>query len=92
MLPVAIRSGAFPCVDRYPAVAQALGLDTIGLLGASIAHAIAGHVRTIGDKLGIPAGLSELGVGRDAVDQLALSVAPDARSFLRASAILRAAL
>jgi alcohol dehydrogenase len=92
MLPVAIRSGAFPCVDRYPAVAQALGLDTIGLLGASIAHAIAGHVRTIGDKLGIPAGLSELGVGRDAVDQIALSVAPDARSFRRASAILRAAL
>jgi alcohol dehydrogenase class IV len=56
-------------VDRYPAVAEALGLDTIGL--AVQAHAMhRGMCRAIGDKLGIPAGLSELGVGPDAVDRL----------------------
>jgi alcohol dehydrogenase class IV len=92
ILPHAIRRGSFPCVDRYPAIAGALGLDTIGLSGESAAHAVAGRVRALGDKVGVPARLSDLGVGPDAVDRLALTVTRGTRSFQHASAVLRAAL
>jgi 1,3-propanediol dehydrogenase len=92
ILPHAIHRGAFACVDRYPAVAEAFDLDTIGLSGESAADAVAGRVRALGDKLGVPARLSDLGVGPDAVDRLALGVASGPRSFQHASALLRAAL
>jgi len=100
LLPHVIHRGLVPSVHRYPSVACALGLPSPGGSGRWAARAVAGRVRAIGDKVGIPAGLSDLGVGPDAVDRIALTVADriDPRSTPRttpseyASGILRAAL
>jgi alcohol dehydrogenase class IV len=92
VLPHAIRHGCFPGVDRYPAIADALGLDTVGLSGESAAHAVAGRLRALGDKVGVPTRLSDLGLGPDVVDRLARTVPRGTGSFPHASAVLRAAL
>ena len=72
LLPHAIRSQISPCVDRYPAVARAVGLDTTGASGEWAAHAVADWMRALGDKVGISASLSDLGVEPDAADRIAL--------------------
>lgn len=100
LLPHAIRSPVPPRVDRYLAVARAVGLDTTGASGEWAADAVADWMRTLGDKVGIPAGLSELGVGPDTADRIAHSATRgiDLRSdhattsFEYASNLLRAAL
>jgi 1,3-propanediol dehydrogenase len=100
LLPHAIRPQTSPCVDRYLAVAGAVGLDTTGASGEWAAHAVADWTRALGDKVGIPAGLSDLGVGPDTADHVArrASCGSDSRSdhdaaaFENASSLLHAAL
>ncbi len=100
LLPHAIRSQISPCVERYVAVARAVGLDTAGASGEWSAHAVADWMRALGDKVGIPAGLSELGVGVDTADRIALGAMRGidwrsdhaTASFEYASNLLRAAL
>lgn len=100
LLPHAIRSQISPCVDRYLAVARAVGLDTTGASGEWAAHAVADWMRALGDKVGISASLSDLGVGPDAADRIALGATrdidvrsdPETASFEYASNLLRAAL
>lgn len=100
LLPHAIRSQISPCVDRYLAVARAVGLDTTGASGEWAAHAVADWTRALADKVGISPSLSDLGVEPDAADRIALGAARrvDWRSdhatasFEYASNLLRAAL
>jgi alcohol dehydrogenase class IV len=105
LLPHAIRPQTSPYVDRYLAVAGAVGLDTAGASGSWAAHAVADWLRTIGDKVGIPAGLSGLGVGPDTAVRIARGATRggdsrsdhdrsdhDTASFEYASHLLRAAL
>lgn len=99
LLPHAIRTQT-SSADRYLAVAGAVGLDTTGASGAWAAHAVADWIRALGDKVGIPAGLSALGVGPDTADRIARGATrgsdgrsdPDAATFEYASNLLRAAL
>jgi alcohol dehydrogenase class IV len=100
LLPHAIRSQISPFADRYLAVARAVGLDTTGASGEWAAHAVADWIRALGDKVGISARLSDLGVGPDTTDRVALGATSDidvrsddeAGSFEYASNLLRAAL
>jgi alcohol dehydrogenase class IV len=100
LLPHAIRPWSSPGVDRYLAVAGAVGLDTTSVSGEWAAHAVADWMRALGDKVGIPAGLSELGVGPDTADRVALGATRGidlgsdraTASFEYASHLLRAAL
>jgi alcohol dehydrogenase len=100
LLPHAIRSPIDACADRFRAVADAVGLDTTGASGEWAAHAVADWMRALGDKVGIPAGLSELGVGPDTADRIALGATcgtdrrsgHETASFEYASTLLRAAL
>jgi alcohol dehydrogenase class IV len=103
LLPPAIRSRT-SSVDRYLAVAGAVGLDTTGASGAWAVHAVADWIRALGDKVGIPAGLSALGVAPDTADRIARGATrggdsrsdarsdDDTASFEYASSLLRAAL
>jgi alcohol dehydrogenase class IV len=100
LLPPAIRLQTSPDVDRYLAVAGAVGLDTTGASGAWAVHAVADWTRALGDKVGIPANLSALGVGPDAADRITGGATRgsdsradrDAAAFDYASNLLRAAL
>lgn len=100
LLPHVIRCSPVRLADRFRAVAGALRLDTAGMPDDWVARAVAGNIRAIGDKVGIPAGLSALGVRPDAVGPIARTTAqaiaagPDLRtaSFESVSAVLRAAL
>jgi alcohol dehydrogenase len=100
LLPHVIRRGSVRAAHRCRAVADALRLDTAGLPDDWVAHAVAAHVRAAGDKIGIPGGLAELGVGPDAVESLALATTQDpatgadvrTASYESVSAVLHAAL
>jgi alcohol dehydrogenase class IV len=100
LLPHAIRPQTSPCVDRYLAVAGAVGLDTTGGSGERAAHAVADWTRALGDKVGIPAGLADLGVGPGIADHIACGATRsnesrsdrDGVSFEYASRLLCAAL
>ena len=71
-----------------------------GASGEWAAHAVADWMRALGDKVGISASLSDLGVGPDAADRIALGATRDidvrsdheTASFEYASNLLRAAL
>lgn len=101
LLPHVIRCGPTWLAKRYRAVADALRLDTAGVPDEWVARAVAGHVRATADKVGIPAGLWELGIGPETVEPVARRATqeiaangadPRTASFETVSAILRAAL
>jgi len=72
-LPVAIEfnaGGDDGVVDRYREIAQLVGADPGGS-GAAVGSALAGWVRELTARLGLPRRLSEVGVSEESVPQLA---------------------
>ncbi|WP_246281910.1 iron-containing alcohol dehydrogenase [Fodinicola acaciae] len=98
LLPHVIRFNATS--DRYRPVAEALGIDTLGMDTDEIAYAVADDVRAMADRLDIPRGLGDLGVSeadlpglaRGTLDDVCLSTNPRDASLGDVTAIFAAAL
>lgn len=101
LLPHVIRFNGVAEPDRFRAIGQAMGLDTpLGMAADETAEAVATEVRRLADDVGVPKGLSELGVSEADVPRLAeftmadacLSTNPRATSVSDIEALFRAAL
>ena len=78
LLPHVIRFNAAAVPGRFVPLAEAAGLTTAGMPGEEAGHLLADRVRAIGDELGVPRGLAELGVHPDTVPTLAENAMEDA--------------
>ncbi|HEY1135557.1 MAG TPA: iron-containing alcohol dehydrogenase [Nocardioides sp.] len=78
LLPHVIRYNARATPDRFVDLAGAAGLDVDGVDGEKAAEMLAEHVRRLADDVGVPSGLSALGVGETDVPRLAHTTLDDA--------------
>jgi alcohol dehydrogenase len=78
LLPHVIRFNGATLPERFVPVAQAMGLD-VGRAPADVAvEMLAQEVRRLGDEVGVPKGLAELGVTVDDIPRLAQLTLGDA--------------
>ncbi len=100
LLPHVIRFNAAGTPDRFIPLAAAAGLQVRGMPGEEAGYLLADLVRSVGDQLGIPRGLADLGVREADIDTLAhnaladacLATNPRLASQQDLAALLRAAL
>ncbi|WP_249217246.1 iron-containing alcohol dehydrogenase [Nocardioides palaemonis] len=78
LLPHVIRYNARATPDRFVELARRAGLAVAGVPGEEAADLLAEHVRRLGDDVGVPRGLRELGVTEDDVTRLASTTLDDA--------------
>ncbi|ROR92870.1 iron-containing alcohol dehydrogenase [Nocardioides aurantiacus] len=78
LLPHVIRYNARATPDRFVALAQAAGLEVGRAPGEEAAEMLAAHVRRLADDVGVPRGLSDLGVTAADVRQMAHTALDDA--------------
>ncbi len=71
LLPTIMEWNMPACLDKYPAIAEAMGVDINGMTREEAAWAACDAVKALAIKVGIPQHLSELGIG--AADIQALS-------------------
>jgi 1,3-propanediol dehydrogenase len=78
LLPHVIRYNAQVCPDRYGPLAQAAGIAAEGRPAAEQAELLAERVSQLADTVGVPRGLSALGVSEAMIPQLARTTMGDA--------------
>lgn len=78
LLPHVIRYNAQAAPERFVALAAAAGLDVEGRSGEIAAELLADHVRALADDVGVPKGLSALGVAEADIQRLARTTLEDA--------------
>ena len=78
LLPHVVRYNARATPDRFLDVALAAGLPVHGMPGEDAAEVLAERIRRLSDDVGVPAGLSALGVTEQDVPVLALNTLEDA--------------
>ena len=78
LLPHVIRFNAHATPERFIALARSAGLAVEGLPGVEAAELLAEHVRALGDDIGVPRGLRELGVTEADLPRLAATTLHDA--------------
>ena len=71
LLPVVLEFNLIACPDRYARLGEAMGVRTDGLSIREAAGAFVDAIRQLGDDVGIPAGLADLGVEQAAIPELA---------------------
>lgn len=100
LLPHVIRYNAQSAPERFIGLADAVGLDTHGWSGEQAANQLADLARRLADQVGVPKGLSALGVTEQDCDRLAgttledacLTTNPRSASVGDITALFRAAL
>lgn len=78
LLPHVIRFNGTTSPERFVPIAQAMGFDVARVPAAECVELVAQDVRRLGDELGVPKGLGELGVTVDDVPGLAQLTLGDA--------------
>jgi alcohol dehydrogenase len=78
LLPHVIRYNAALVPDRFVPLAQAVGLDVIGVPADEAAEMLAIWVRRLGDRVGVPRRLRQLGVTEADLPRLAETTMDDA--------------
>jgi alcohol dehydrogenase len=78
LLPHVIRYNAASDPHRFVPIAAALGVPVDGVPAAEAAELLAVAVRQLGDRVGVPAGLRELGVRERDLGRLARTTLQDA--------------
>jgi 1,3-propanediol dehydrogenase len=73
-----IRFNAAATPERYAPLAVAAGIDAASMSAVDAAFALADHVRELADAVGVPRGLSSLGVTEAEVPRLAKGTLKDA--------------
>ena len=71
LLPTVMEWNMPACLDKYPAIAAAMGVDTEGMTHEEASRAACEAVRALAVKVGIPQHLSELGITAADIDALA---------------------
>ncbi|MGQ0576812.1 MAG: iron-containing alcohol dehydrogenase [Pseudonocardia sp.] len=100
LLPHVIRFNGATTAERFVPIAQAMGLDVATVPPDVAVERVAEEVRRLGDELGVPKGLAELGVTLDDVPGLAqltlgdacLTTNPRPASVEEIDALFRAAM
>ena len=78
LLPHVIRFNGTTSPERFVPIAQAMGFDVARVPAAECVELVAQDVRRLGDELGVPKGLAELGVTVDDIPGLAQLTLGDA--------------
>lgn len=73
-----IRFNAESAPERFRAIAAAVGLSVADVPADEVAEMLADYVRALGDEVGVPRGLRELGVSETDIPALAASTLLDA--------------
>lgn len=71
LLPTIMEFNMPACLDKYPEIAKAMGVDTSGMSKKEAAQAAVDAVRDLAVKVGIPQHLSELGISSADIPALA---------------------
>lgn len=71
LLPSVMRFNMECCLDKYPAIARAMGIDTTGMSAEEASIAACDAVTALAIKVGIPRHLSELGITENDIPRLA---------------------
>jgi alcohol dehydrogenase class IV len=78
LLPHVIRYNAQSIPDRFRDLAVAVGLPVVGAPADEVAEHLSEYVRRLGNEVGVPRGLREIGVSDDDIPRLARSTMQDA--------------
>ena len=71
LLPAVLRFNMHSNVAKHAAIARAVGVDCTGLTDEEAAARGVEHIAALSARCGIPATLTELGIGREKVEELA---------------------
>lgn len=71
LLPTIMRFNMEKCLDKYPAIARAMGVNTTGMTAEEASVAACDAVQALAVKVGIPQHLSELGITENDIPRLA---------------------
>lgn len=78
LLPHVIRYNARSIPDRFRDLAVAVGLPVVGAPADEVAEHLSEYVRRLGNEVGVPRGLRDIGVSDDDIPRLARSTMQDA--------------
>lgn len=70
LLPTIMEWNMAACLDKYPAIAEAMGVDISGMTREEAAQAACDAVKALAIKVGIPQHLSELGIAEKDIQAL----------------------
>lgn len=70
LLPTIMEWNMPACLDKYPAIAEAMGVDISGMTREEAAQAACDAVKALAIKVGIPQHLSELGIAEKDIQAL----------------------
>ena len=71
LLPTIMEFNLPYCIDKYPRIAEAMGVDTAGMSKEEAAKAAVEAVKALSVKVGIPQHLSEIGIKESDMPALA---------------------
>ena len=71
LLPTIMRFNKEECLDKYPAIARAMGVDTDGMTAEQASDAACEAVQALAVKVGIPQHMAELGITENDIPRLA---------------------
>lgn len=71
LLPTIMEWNKPACLDKYPAIAEAMGVDISGMTREEAAQAACDAVKALSIKVGIPQRLSEIGISEKDITALA---------------------
>ena len=77
LLPTVMEFNMSCCLDKYPAIARAMGVDTEGMTREEASQAAVDAVRALAVAVGIPQHLAELGIGEADIPALAAQAIDD---------------
>lgn len=77
LLPTIMEFNMPCCLDKYPAIARAMGVNTDGMNAEEASKAACQAVKDLAIKVGIPQHLTELGITRNDIPRLAQQAIED---------------
>lgn len=77
LLPTIMEFNMPCCLDKYPEIARAMGVDTEGMTKEQASQAACDAVKALAIKVGIPQHLTDLGITRDDIPRLAQQALED---------------
>ena len=77
LLPTVMEYNMSACLDKYPEIARAMGVDTDGMTREEASQAACRAVRDLAVRVGIPQHLTELGITKDDIPALSRQAIDD---------------
>ncbi len=77
LLPTVMEYNMPACLDKYPEIARAMGVDTDGMTREEASQAACRAVRDLAVRVGIPQHLTELGITKDDIPTLSRQAIDD---------------